>query len=179
MNAKGIIAIVGGVLLVVFVRWEVGQSEAIQKLEARAAQAALAQDTVEAARDTSRALPLMGVLGDSLRAAQRRAIQVDQRADQLDATLKLERVVRGRLDMQVALDTLGLDMRLSCGAAGTEEVRRASVTAVGPSWATVRLGRVEQAPSVCSAAEAGTESGRWTALRRFAGCFGSARRSGN
>jgi hypothetical protein len=186
-----------------------------QRAEARATQAVLAQDTVEAARDTSRALPLIGVLEDSLRAAQRRAIQVEQRADKLDATLKLERVAReqleasvvalrttvrsdtvymtradsarhaafdvrhapytvhadvslpepparGRMDVSVELDTLALDVRVGCGAAGNEGVRPASVTVVRPAWALMRLSRVEQAPSVCSVSSRATESERWS-----------------
>ena len=75
MNAKGIIAIVVGVALLVLVRWEAGRMRENQRVEARAARALLAQDTAEAARDTSRALPLIGVLRDSLRAAQWRALK--------------------------------------------------------------------------------------------------------
>jgi hypothetical protein len=57
MNSKGIIAVVVGVLLLVFVRWGVGRLAESQRADARAAQVMLAQDTAEAARDTSRALP--------------------------------------------------------------------------------------------------------------------------
>jgi hypothetical protein len=234
MNAKGIIAIVVVVVLLVLVRWEVSRWGENQRVEAKAKQAVLAQDTVEAARDTSRALPLIGVLGDSLRAAQRRALQVGQRADKLDASLKLERVARerleasvvalrasvksdssiddtrgvgvrrslgdsvrraifdlrqapytvhadvalpeaparGRMEVSVELDTLAFDVRVGCGAAGIEGVRPASVTVVGPAWALMRLSRVEQAPSVCSASPRATESGRWSGLLRFAERFG-------
>ena len=83
MTFKGIIAMVVGVVLLLLVRWEAGRMRENQRVQARAAQALLAQDTVEAARDTSRALSIEGVLGDSLRAAQRRALQVEQRADRL------------------------------------------------------------------------------------------------
>jgi hypothetical protein len=234
MNSKGILAVVIGVLLLVLVRWEVSRLSESQRMEARAAQAVLAQDTAEAARDTSRALHIEGVLGDSLRAAQRRAMQVEQRADRLDATLKLERVARerleasvlalratvksdsavedtrgvgvrrsmgdsvrraafdlrqepytvhadvslpepparGRMDVSVELDTLALEVRVGCGAAGGEGVRPASVTVVGPAWALMRLSRVEQAPSVCSAPPHATERERWSALRRFVERFG-------
>ena len=78
MKSKGIIAIVVGVVLLVLLvllRWVVGRMDENQRVETKAKQAVLAQDTVEAARDTSRALPLIGVLGDSLRAAQRRALK--------------------------------------------------------------------------------------------------------
>src|ERR1017187_1623427 len=104
MKSKGIIAIVVGVVLLVLLvllRWVVGRMDENQRVEAKAKQAVLAQDTVEAARDTSRALPLIGVLGDSLRAAQRRAAQVEQRADRLDATLKLERMAREQVEASV------------------------------------------------------------------------------
>jgi hypothetical protein len=233
MNTKGIIAIVVGVVLLVLLRWAVGRMEENQRVEARAAQAVLAQDTVEASRDTSRALSIDGVLGGSLRAAQRRAIQVEQRADKLDATLKLERVAReqleasvvalrttvksdtvyvtrgegmgrsagdsvrraafdlrhapytvhadvslpeppasGRMDVSVELDTLALDVRIDCSAAGSEGVRPASVIVVGPAWALLRLSRVEQVPSVCSASPRTTGSGRWSGLVRFLERFG-------
>src|ERR1035437_1676624 len=234
MTFKGIIAIVVGVVLLVLVRWEVSRWGENQRAEARVAQAVLAQDTVEAARDTSRALSIEGVLGDSLRAAQRRAIQVEQRADKLDATLKLERVARERLegsgvalrtsvksdssvddtrgvgvrraigdgarraafdlrqepytvhaevslpeapargtmDVSVELDTLALDVRIGCGDAGTEGVRPASVTVVGPAWAATRLSRVEQAPGVCSPSLRATKSERWSAVLHFLERFG-------
>jgi hypothetical protein len=210
----------------------------------------LAQDTVEAARDTSRALPLIGELGDSLRAAQRHALQVEQRADKLDASLKLERVARerleasvvalrasvksdssiddtrgvgvrrsrgdsvrrtigdgvrrtigdgvrraafdlrqepytvhadvslpepparGRMEVSVELDTLALEVRVGCGAAGAEGVRPASVTVVGAAWALMRLSSVEQAPSVCSASARATEGERWSGVLRFFERFG-------
>jgi hypothetical protein len=225
MKSKGIIAIAVGVVLLVLLRWVVGRMDENQRVEAKAKQAVLAQDTVEAARDTSRALYIEGVLGDSLRAAQRRAIQVEQRADKLDATLKLERVAReqleasvvalhttvksdtvfvargdsirraafdlrqepytvhadvslpeppapGRMEVSVELDTLALDVRVGCGAAGSEGVRPASVTVVGPAWALMRLSRVEQAPSVCSASPRATEGERWSAFARFVQRFG-------
>jgi hypothetical protein len=208
MNSKGIIAIVVGVALLVLVRWEVSRWGENRRVEARAAQALLVQDTIEAARDTSRALSIEGVLGDSLRATQRRAIQVEQRADKLDATLKLERMAReqlevsmvalratvtsdttvddtrgvgvrrstgdsvrhaafdlrqapytvhadvalpeppkpGSMDVRVTLDSLGLDLRVSCSREHPEGVREAFVTVLGPEWASVRLGRVEQSP---------------------------------
>jgi hypothetical protein len=234
MKSKGIIAIAAGVVLLVLLRWVVGRMEENQRAEAKARQAVLAQDSVEAARDTSRALSIEGVLGDSLRAAQRRAMQVEQRADKLDGALKLERVARerleasvvalhttvksdsavddtrgvgvrrtmgdgvrraafdlrqepytvhadvslpepparGRMDVSVELDTLALDVRVGCGAAGVEGVRPATVTVVGPAWALVQLSRVEQAPSVCSSSPRATKSERWSALVRFVERFG-------
>jgi hypothetical protein len=234
MQFKSFIAIVGAVLVILWALWGVDRLAVRQRAEEAAAKVALARDTLEASGDTSRTLPLIGVLGDSLRATQRRAIQVEQRADKLDATLKLERVARerleasvvdlrasvksdssvddtrgvgvrrtmgdgvrraafdlrqepytvhadvslpepptrGRMDVSVELDTLALDVRVGCGVAGTEGVRPASVTVVGPAWALMRLSRVEQAPSVCSASSRAAESERWSALLRFVQRFG-------
>jgi hypothetical protein len=74
------------------------------------------------------------VLGDSLRAAQRRAIQVGQRADTLDATLRLERVAREQLEASIVAlhttvksdsavdDTRGVGVRRTMG----DGVRRAA-----------------------------------------------------
>jgi hypothetical protein len=133
MKSKGIIAIAAGVVLLMLLRWVAGRMEENQRAEEKARQAVLAQDSVEAARDTSRALSIEGVLGDSLRAAQRRAMQVEQRADKLDATLKLERVAREQLEASVVAlratvksdsavdDTTGVGERRATG----DGVRRA------------------------------------------------------
>jgi len=233
MNTKGIIAIVVGVVLLVLLRWAVGRMEENQRVEAEAKQAVLAQDTVEAARDTSRALSIEGVLGDSLRATQRRAIQVEQRADKLDAALRMERVARdqleasvvalratvrtdtvsierdpgtpgtrgdgvrravfdlrqepytvhsevaipappasGRMEVEVALDTLTLEVRVDCGIAPVDGVRPASLTVISPTWASIRLGRVEQTPTVCSPITARTSGAGWAVLRGFIERFG-------
>ena len=136
MNSKGIIAIVVGVVLLVLLvllRWVVGRMDENQRVETKAKQAVLAQDTVEAARDTSRALYIEGVLGDSLRAAQRRAIQVEQRADKLDATLKLERVARDRLEASVVAlrttvksDTIYVTRGEGMGRSAGDSVRHAA-----------------------------------------------------
>ena len=66
----------------------------------RSTQAVLARDTIEAAADTTRALYHIDVnaLGDSLQVVQRRAVQAEQKADELDRALDRalgqERVVR-------------------------------------------------------------------------------------
>jgi hypothetical protein len=60
--------------------------------------------------------------------------------------------------------------RLRCG--GRSRVRPASVTVVGPAWTLMRLSRMEQAPSVCSASPRATESERWSAVLRFVERFG-------
>ena len=188
-----------------------------------------------ACRQTTRAglFLLIAVLGDSLRAAQRRAVQVAQRADKLDAALRLERAARerleasvvavrstvrsdtvyltrgvgvrrasgdsvrraafdlrrepytvhadvsvpeppaqGRMDVSVELDALALDVRVSCSPERSEAVRPASVTVVGPAWASIQLGTMEQAPPVCAVPAARTESAVRNAVRSFVSRFG-------
>ena len=187
---------------------------------------ALLADTLQAARDTTRTLHLdVGVLGDSLRVVERRAIQTAQKADALDKALGLERVAReqftaqvsalrtrarsdtvfverdsgerhaafdvrqvpwtvhaevavpqapaqGRMDVQVTLDSLALELRLSCATASANGVRSASASVVAPAWATVRLDRVEQAPGVCAADVQRPGRGRWSALTSILEWFG-------
>lgn len=201
------------------------QTMRLDAARTRAVRAALVSDSLESARDTSRTLLYGRVLGDSLRAVQRRAIQARQRSDELDRALGLERAARvqlstlvsglkasvqsetvfvtrgdsvmratfdvreapytvhaevalsapparGRIDLRVGLDTLGLELRVGCGIAGPEGVRSASVTVVGPAWVSVRLGKVEQAVGVCSPAAA--NAGRWrrSTLRSLVERFG-------
>ena len=76
------------------------------------------------------------------------------------------------MDVRVGLDTLGLEVRIGCGSEQSQGVRSAIVTVVGPPWASVQLGRVEQAPSVCSPAAVTMASGRWTGLWHFVERFG-------
>jgi len=57
---------------------------------------------------------------------------------------------RGRMDVRVTLDTLSLDVRVSCGVAIAAGVRAATAIVVAPKWARVRLGSVEQTPRVCA-----------------------------
>ena len=78
----------------------------------------------------------------------------------------------GRMDVSVELDTLALEVRVGCGDALSEGVRPASVTVVGPAWAVMRLSKVEQAPSVCSAPPRGTDGQRWSGLVRLVERFG-------
>jgi hypothetical protein len=84
--------------------------------------------------------------------------------------------VRGRLGVRVDLDTLTLEMRIGCGNANALGVRAAEVSAVAPGWARVRLGRVEQTPSVCAPSAKGRSSGGWAVVRnvmeRFGVCVG-------
>ena len=238
MFVQRIIAAAFAVALALFVWWGASRLVAMQREEERAARAALVKDTLEAARDTTRAVRLIGTGGkslfDSLRVVERRAVQTAQQADALDRALKSERVVRdrleatiadlrssavaetvfvadgasvggaaasvrvlratfdvrqapyrvqadvtlaepparGRMDVRVALDTLGLELRVGCGAAGPEGVRPASVSVAGPSWASVRLGRVDQAPGVCAPGVNSREGTTRSVLRRFVERFG-------
>ena len=190
-----------------------------------AVRSAVDSDRREATADTTRALSYIEVLGDSLRAVQRRSVQAIQKSDKLDRALGLERAVRARLaavvarlegsarsdtvfvargdsarravfdvreapwtvhaavvlpgppalgsmEVRVAMDTLGLEVRVGCGAAGPAGVRPAMVNVVGPRWANVRLGKVEQALGVCSAAAVNGAAGRWSLVRAFFGRVG-------
>lgn len=56
----------------------------------------------------------------------------------------------GDLQLRIALDPLLLDLRLECGAAEGGGVHQASAVLSGPPWASLQLGRVEQAPEICS-----------------------------
>ena len=56
----------------------------------------------------------------------------------------------GDLQLRIALDSIPLDLRLECGIAEGGGVHQASAVLSGPPWASVKLGRVEQAPEICS-----------------------------
>jgi hypothetical protein len=77
----------------------------------------------------------------------------------------------GTLHLRVALDTLGLALSVSCGEPNEFGVRAATARVIVPAWATVRLGRVEQAPSVCATSSHTREPGLAAALRRAAERF--------
>jgi hypothetical protein len=78
----------------------------------------------------------------------------------------------GRIRVEVAVDSVPLELRLSCGARRDSGVRPASVSVEAPPWATVRLGRVEQAIEVCSPDPAVTAAGKRSVLRGIAERFG-------
>lgn len=168
---------------------------------------ALQASNVTAERDSTRNVAasvrkVAELLGDSLRVAERLAVQKTQQADALDRALgherraryqmvaavdSLSRVVasgsvtndtddvrRARFDVRqapytigadvaipappdsarmaidVALDAIPVDVRIGCGAPDRHGVRAATVDAVTPAWATVRLNRLEQVPAVCA-----------------------------
>lgn len=60
---------------------------------------------------------------------------------------------RATVEVSLALDSVALDVRLSCGAPPLGSViRPATVTVIGsPAWATIGLRRVEQDPVLCNA----------------------------
>lgn len=43
-----------------------------------------------------------------------------------------------------------MDARVVCAAPNEQGIRTATVVAAAPSWATVRLDRVEQSPDLCA-----------------------------
>jgi hypothetical protein len=65
------------------------------------------------------------------------------------AAVELPARGRGSIDLSVALDTIPLTVRPSCGAADATGIRPARVSVSAPPWATVMLARVEQDPDVC------------------------------
>ena len=110
--------------------------------------AGLVRDSLAAAADTTRVLHFrVETLGESLTVVQRRSVQTAQRAD--------------------ALDTLGLEVRISCGAAGESGVRPAMASVVAPAWVTLRMQRVEQAPGVCLDAHPHRASNLFASARRW------------
>ena len=54
--------------------------------------------------------------------------------------------------LHIEVDTIPLQVRVSCGPRGNGGANRAMVVAVAPKWAHVALSGVEQAPSVCNPA---------------------------
>jgi hypothetical protein len=90
------------ILLIVVAAFALLQTGRLGNAQRHTAAAALAADTLQASADTTRALYIeVASLGESLRASQRRVIQVTQRADALDRTLGLERVVRDSMRVTI------------------------------------------------------------------------------
>ena len=73
---------------------------------------------------------------------------------------------------RVDLDTIAMDARVGCGRADRNGVRSAALTVVGPTWASVRLGRVEQLPEVCTAPDRVARSGLRALLGDVVGRLG-------
>jgi len=55
----------------------------------------------------------------------------------------------GSLEIQVAVDSAQLELRLGCTAANAEGIRSAQATVTGPPWLPIRVGRVEQDAGLC------------------------------
>jgi hypothetical protein len=170
------------------------------RARASGVKSALVRDSVEAAHDSTREAGILQ-LHDSVRVVERRAQQQEQRADNLDRTLRAHRLARISTQVRVAaldtavrtdtvyvtvdstrrsrftvrqapytvvgeialrpsrrdsvslhveLDSIALEVRLSCQRGVGTPVNRASVALVAPRWARVVIGVVEQAASVCN-----------------------------
>jgi hypothetical protein len=77
-----------------------------------------------------------------------------------------------RMELRVALDPIPVEARVSCSSPNEQGLRRASVAATTPVWATLRFERVEQSPDLCASSglHASSEVGkRGFRLRPFVG----------
>jgi hypothetical protein len=77
-----------------------------------------------------------------------------------------------RMDIRVVLDPVVADVRVSCSPADSVGIRAASISAATPTWASVKFGRVEQAPDVCQRPV--EKRRRWFAFRPLAVGVGRA-----
>lgn len=68
--------------------------------------------------------------------------------------------------IDVALDSIPVDLRLGCSVPDRDGVRVATVDAVSPKWATIRFHRLEQLPELCASPALTSSSKR--AERQFA-----------
>ena len=189
-------------LIVIGVLFALLWLERVRGNRARASdvKSALVRDSVEAAHDRTREAGILK-LHDSVRVVERRALQQQQRADDLDRKLRARRLARVSTQLRVAaldtavrtdtayltidstrrsrftarqapytvvgeialrpsqrdsvslhieLDSIPLEVRLSCRRGIGTPVNRASVAVVAPRWASVVIGVVEQAPSICN-----------------------------
>ena len=55
-----------------------------------------------------------------------------------------------RMEVDVTLDSIPVDLRMGCSAPDQDGLRTATVDAITPRWATVRFARLEQAPELCA-----------------------------
>ena len=65
-----------------------------------------------------------------------------------------------RLAIDVALDSIPVDLRMGCSTPDQDGIRAATVDAITPRWATVRLARLEQAPELCASPALGASANR-------------------
>lgn len=86
----------------------------------------------------------------------------------IEATASLPPAPRpASLRVGITLDTIPLQLRLGCGPADAGGIRPATTTILGPPWATLSLGRVEQDPSLCRSpalAKRGPSRVKWAAI---------------
>lgn len=77
------------------------------------------------------------------------------------------------IQLTAALDSVPLEIRHGCGPENTAGIRSAYVTVIGPKWAALSIGRVEQDPALChsSALEPAHGDGRST-FRKIVDRFG-------
>jgi hypothetical protein len=132
------LVVIAAIAVVVVVIVMAVQSWRLQSARRQVVNMALAADSVEASRDTTRRIYMTAVVaaaarsalvgsvgtGDSLRVVQRRVVQAVQRADALDRALRLERVARQRLEIAIS----GLRERSAKApveGANSDSVRRA------------------------------------------------------
>jgi hypothetical protein len=59
----------------------------------------------------------------------------------------------GKLDMNIALDPLRLNLRLGCSQQKQQGLRTATTSVFGPSWASIALDTVSQTREVCNPAK--------------------------
>jgi hypothetical protein len=88
--------------LALAIRWGEWQRREGQRVRELARIDALAIDSNQAARDSTRAVVVAGAFRDSVRVYQHRIVQVRQRADSLDQSLGLERAARYQIAAEMA-----------------------------------------------------------------------------
>ena len=77
-------------------------------------------------------------------------------------------MLAGSVALRVDLDSIPLELRLSCGG-GSSGVKQALVVAIAPPWAKIALASVEQSPTLCN-----PELAPPSARARVAGLFARA-----
>jgi hypothetical protein len=134
-----VMLIVVGLVVILYL----AQSWLAARAQKDAARIALAVDTLVASRDSSRSVALsrrdsLKILGDTLSAVQRRSVQVEQRGDDLDKSLRLERIAKAELRTQL----------VQLRASGSSVVHVDTVVTQGSDTTTIRRAHfdVDQPP---------------------------------
>jgi hypothetical protein len=87
---------------------------------------------------------------DSSAAVRRATFRIRQAPYTLSADVVLPAAPdTGAMSVHIALDALHIETRIGCAPPNVDGIREASVTATGPTWANIRLDRVEQSPELC------------------------------